>query len=105
MVMSDRNQELFENQVEKLERLRAAGIDPYPTTFKRSHTTAQAIAALEQAEAAGEAAGPVVTTAGRMAVPRRQGKLTFIDLNDSDGRIQAMLTQNRLGADEYALLK
>ena len=38
----------------KLARLREKGIDPYPTRAERTHTTAQAVAAVETAEGTAE---------------------------------------------------
>ena len=40
--------ELFEKRLEKLNRLRDKGIDPYPNKFARSHTTVEARAILEK---------------------------------------------------------
>jgi lysyl-tRNA synthetase class 2 len=103
--MSERNEELFAHRLAKLERLRARGIDPYPPSFHRSHSTAQAVQALVQAEAAGAESGPVVTTGGRITALRVMGRLTFADLRDSTGRIQIQLTRDRLGDERYALIK
>ncbi len=103
--MADRNDELFAGRAAKAARLRSLGIEPYPITTARSHTTAEAVSALEQAEAAGEAAGPEVAIAGRITALRDQGRLTFLDLRDGSGRIQVMLRANTLGAESYALLK
>ena len=38
-------------RLEKIEELRAEGIEPYPTRAERTHTSAEAIAAFEAAEA------------------------------------------------------
>jgi lysyl-tRNA synthetase, class II len=96
---------LFEQRKEKLARLRAKGIDPYPITFHPSHTCAEAVAAFEAAEQAGQEQGPVVTVAGRIMLLRPQGKLTFLHVRDGSGRIQAMLRQNELGEEQYGILK
>ena len=49
--------ELEQQRLEKLERLRARGIQPYPPRVERTHTAAGAIAAFE----ADESAVPEVT--------------------------------------------
>lgn len=103
--MSERNDHLLAQRLAKLERLRARGIDPYPATFARSHTAAAAVAAFESAETAGDAEGPPVTVAGRITALRGMGKLTFLDLRDGSGRIQAQCTRDRLGEEQYAVLK
>ncbi len=103
--MSERNEELFAQRVTKLARLREEGIDPYPATFCRTHTVSEVIGAFEAAEAHGLDSGPVVTTGGRITAMRGQGKLTFLDLRDGTGKVQAQLTLDRLGAEQYAHLK
>ena len=98
--------ELMAQRVAKLEELRALGIDPYPPRTRRSHSAAETVA-LVQALPAGitEAEGTIVNVAGRVVARRDMGKATFIDLQDGTGRIQALLRQNVLGADDYALLR
>lgn len=103
--MADRNDEIYAGRVEKAERLRALGIDPYPIVTGRTHSAAAAVAALERVEAASEESGPEATVAGRITALRDQGRLTFVDLRDGSGRIQVMLRANQLGADTYALLR
>ena len=46
----------------------------------------------------------LVSVAGRIASLRGMGKVTFFDLTDGSGKIQAMLRSNILG-DEYELVK
>jgi len=41
-------------RLEKLERLREGGIEPYPTRAERTHTSLEAIQAFERAEAAND---------------------------------------------------
>jgi lysyl-tRNA synthetase class 2 len=84
---------------EKLEKLRAAGITPYPNRFQRSHTAQEAVAVLKKyEETAGETSGrnptdgnPSVTAAGRITARRKMGKISFMDLRDSSGKIQLLL--------------
>jgi lysyl-tRNA synthetase class II len=53
-------------RLEKIERLKARGIEPYPNRAERTHTSLEAIKAFEAAEAAGQAEGLRVTLAGRI---------------------------------------
>jgi len=92
--------ELIAQRKEKLERLRAAGIDPYPHRFERSHTNAEAVAATPD-----DGPGPTVTIAGRVTAMRGMGKASFLDLRDGTGRIQAYVKQENVGTDTYAVLK
>ncbi|HSJ53387.1 MAG TPA: lysine--tRNA ligase [Anaerolineae bacterium] len=83
-----------------LERLRAAGIEPYPARSQRTHTTTQAIALLEQGQAP-----PAITVAGRLVSIRIMGKGSFVHIEDGDGRIQLYLRQDRLGEESYEMFK
>ena len=82
---------------EKLERLRASGIDPYSRGFLPTNTTEGARALLGDAERT-----QPVALAGRLMVKRLQGGLVFADLQDGHGRIQLMANRNLLGDGEFA---
>jgi len=84
----------------KLERLRAAGVEPYPARSFRTHTTTQAIALLES----GQTESPV-TVAGRLVSMRIMGKGSFVHVEDGHGRIQLYLRQDRLGQESYEMFK
>jgi lysyl-tRNA synthetase class 2 len=81
---------------EKLERLRASGIDPYSRGFRPTQTTASARELLGESERTGQ-----VSLAGRLMVKRVQGGLVFADLQDGHGRIQLMATREILGDEEF----
>src|SRR5690242_11295734 len=93
-------EELIAQRKEKLEQLRARGIDPYPPRFPTSHNAREAA---DLAPAEGH--GPDVTVAGRIMALRGMGKASFVDLRDGSGRIQAYFKKETLGPDLYALLK
>ncbi len=82
---------------EKLERLRAAGIDPYARGFLPTHSTAAAKALLGDAERT-----EPVSIAGRLMVKRLQGGVIFADLQDGSGRMQLMASRSILGEEEFA---
>jgi len=82
---------------EKLERLRAHGIDPYSRGFQPTNTTEGAKRLLGD----GERTEPV-SLAGRLMVKRLQGGLVFADLQDGHGRIQLMANRSILGEEEFA---
>src|SRR3972149_10890126 len=96
--MARRRDEIYRQRVEKLQRMRARGVDPYPARYKRSHSAAEAVAAFEGGERAGRR-GPVpeVRVAGRIGALRDMGGSVFFDLRDGSGRVQAYLRRNRLG--------
>ena len=82
---------LTQQRLEKLNRLRSQGVEPYPHSFNRSHTSAQAIALLESREARGADGLSPVTVAGRVMSLRTMGKAAFLDLRDGSGRIQVLV--------------
>lgn len=91
-------------RVAKLEALRDAGIDPYPTRAARTHTAEQVNALVNALpEGTTEAEGVVVDVAGRVVGRRDMGKATFIDLQDGSGRVQVLCRQNSL--DNYDALR
>jgi lysyl-tRNA synthetase class 2 len=93
--------QLEQNRLEKLNRLRENGIEPYPTRAQRTHTAAQAIAAFEQAEQ--DSAAVQATLAGRLRSMRPMGKITFAHIEDGSGRIQLFFRQNDLGDEAMQL--
>ncbi len=82
---------------EKLERLRAAGVDPYSRGFHPTHSTDAAKALLGDAERT-----EPVSVAGRLMVKRLQGGLVFADLQDGRSRIQLMANRGTLGEEEFS---
>jgi len=90
-------------RLEKIETLRKEGVEPYPTRAKRTHTSAQAIVAFEEAETIHPVDQPPaevqVILAGRIRASRAMGKLTFAHIEDGDGRIQLFLRMNELGQE------
>ncbi len=96
------------NRLEKLQRLRSRGVEPYPTRTVRSHTSKEIIRLFEDAEAAAAAnAQPVASIkadlVGRLRSMRPMGKITFADIEDGEGRIQLFLRLNDLGQEQLDL--
>lgn len=89
--------DLQAQRLAKLERLRAAGIDPYPPRSARSHTIGEVLDNLDDRIARDE----VVTLAGRIVGARRvMGKLAFARITDESGSIQLWISRADLG-DEW----
>lgn len=76
----------------KADALRAKGINPYASSFERSH-------ALEDAREQPE--GSTVSVAGRVMLFRDMGKMTFVTLQDQSGRLQVVFKEDELGKDAY----
>ena len=99
--MSERHR-LEQVRLEKLERLRRAGMEPYPSRASRSHTSAQAIQAFQQA---GEDQTVQVSVAGRMRALREMGKTAFAHIEDGAGRLQLYFRSDELGEERLTLLR
>jgi lysyl-tRNA synthetase, class II len=88
-------------RLQKIEELREQGIEPYPTRAERSHTSKQAIAALDAVTAEGQVTQEIpATLTGRIRATRAMGKLTFAHIEDGEGKIQLFLRINELGQDK-----
>ena len=98
--------ELFQVRLEKLDRLRSKGIDPYPRNYDRSHMAKDALALFESEESIESDSddSTQVSVAGRITAMRGLGKASFLDLLDGSGKIQGMLRRNTLG-ESYEILK
>ena len=85
---------------EKLAELQAAGQDPFEITKFDQEQHSQEIKddfdALENQQ---------VSIAGRIMQKRVMGKASFIHIQDKQGRIQAYITRDELGEDEYKKFK
>ena len=78
---------------EKLEAIRALGINPYPSNLFPVNSTSKQIK--ENFED-----GKKIIIAGRLMSVRDQGKACFAELQDSEGRIQMYLNRDVLCPDE-----
>ena len=97
--------ELVQVRLEKLERLRNSGVDPYPSSYERTHTAQEAIGHFESVEFSGEGESEIdhVSIGGRITALRGMGRVTFCDILDGSGKIQVMFRSNTLG-EEYQIL-
>ncbi len=96
--------DLEEQRLEKLERLQDRGIEPYPNRVERTHTIAEAVAALKQAEGSDERP-PSVAITGRLRSIRTMGKISFADVEDGTGSIQIFLRIDELDDEVYEMFK
>jgi lysyl-tRNA synthetase class 2 len=88
----------------KLDRLREAGVDPYPVTVPRTATLAEVREKhpdLEPDTMTGEKVG----VTGRVIFVRNTGKLCFATLREGDAELQVMLSLDRVGEESLAAWK
>lgn len=90
---------LMKARREKLDRMRASGVEPFAYAYNRTHSTLDAIALLGSSDE-----GPAVSVAGRVTSWRSQGKTAFAHLADMDGRVQLYFRRDEVGEDAWASL-
>ncbi|MEX2161721.1 MAG: lysine--tRNA ligase [Anaerolineales bacterium] len=92
-------------RLEKLQKLRAQGIEPFPPRVERSHTSAEAIKAFEKGEKKKQAKPVAATVVGRIRSIRMMGKITFAHIEDGSGRLQLFLRADTLGEEAMKLFR
>ena len=99
--------EIVRQRVEKLRRLRGEeGYDPYVVEkWERRDILKDIGARFAHLEPGQTDDSATVRTAGRLMTLRRQGKATFADLADEEGRMQLYFQVNELGEALYEFLK
>ena len=105
--MTQRSKALAESRQDKLRKLRAQGIDPYPPRFHRTHSNREAVDWYEKAEARrgeGYHSRKRLVLAGRVTALRDMGKAAFLDLRDGSQRLQVHLRSDVL-KESYSLLE
>ena len=88
----------------KLDRIRAAGGDPYPVGFPRTKTIAEIRDKYPDLEPDTET-GEMVGVTGRVVLSRIGGKLCFATIRDGSGDIQVMISLDRVGEQALAAWK
>ena len=88
-------------RLEELQLLRELGVNPYPSTFDKTHTAAEILTTFADDDPSPLAS---VSVAGRIMAIRNMGKASFLHLQDVSGRIQIYLKKDDLG-DVYDHVK
>jgi lysyl-tRNA synthetase class 2 len=94
--MSPAIDDIMQQKLNKLNALRAAGIEPFPYGYHRSHTSREAVAIVEQNKDTLLTQEYKVNVAGRIMSKRGMGKTCFMDLRDGSGKIQLFFRINNL---------
>ena len=87
------------DRLEKLNQIKKLGINPYPYSFNQTHH------AFDITNKFTELENKKVSVAGRVMSIREHGKLAFLDLHDSSGRIQIWISEDNVGKKLFDLLK
>jgi len=84
-------------RLQKLDELRAEGVEAYPTRVHRTHMSTEAIAEFEAKEK--EGVEVKATLAGRIRASRAMGKVSFAHIEDGAGRVQLFFRANEVGKE------
>lgn len=99
----------FQDRLRKLSEIRAAGINPYPERFERTHKCAELFdVPKKQIRETDDVIKKLKNTfkiAGRLVLLRSHGRLCFGHLQDFSGKIQICFMENVLGKDRYKFLR
>ncbi len=92
--------EKFEqDRLEKLEKLKAMGIDPYGKRYNGQKSLKHIIDNYHSEE------GKRVRAAGRISSLRPHGKASFMDIRDWTGKVQLYIKQDKVGESTFELFK
>ena len=94
-----REEEMLNERLRKIEDLRKSKINPYPYSYDVTHRSAELLkkyAHLKNEEKTKDK----VRVAGRVMTIRSFGKLSFVQLQDGEGRIQIFIEAGNLGEKE-----
>ena len=98
---TENTSDLYAVRLQKLEKLREDGINPFSENCKQSHTSKTAV---EEYVEDGENT-QLVSVAGRVVVFRVMGKASFVKILDRDGKIQLYVTRDEVGVEHYQRFK
>ena len=87
--MADSN--LKNIRIEKLEKLKGQGINPYAYSFDKTHSIVETLGS----------EGKKVKTAGKIFSLRTHGNIAFADLKDETGGIQIFFQKKLLSPEDY----
>ena len=85
----------------KLKKIREMGTDPYPYSFKQSHSL---LDVMEQADALLENQ-QIITIAGRMLAVRGKGKASFCNIQAQHKRLQVYVRLDVVGEYAFEMFK
>ena len=85
-------EQIIKARLEKLNKIRELGINPYPYEFKCTHSAS---------DIKEDIIGKNVSIAGRIMSLRNMGKAAFSNIQDQSGRVQLYVGRDDVGNDLY----
>jgi lysyl-tRNA synthetase class 2 len=95
--------DVLRDRREKLDRIREAGVEPFPHDFGEREEISE-VRAAHQGLAPGLETQSRHRVAGRIVARRGHGKACFLDLRDGGGQIQLHAREDVLGEEPFRLL-
>ena len=103
---AEKRSRLIDERLQKAEKLRSMGINPYPTGFKPTVNVAEIRSEYgewDQEEL--ERQEIEVVLAGRIMSLRDFGKASFLHIKDGTGKIQVYVRKDKVGEQDFAVFK
>jgi len=98
--------ELLRTRKEKINSLKAEGVELYPNDVKVTVTTEEILNRVGNLDhEALEKIDERFSLAGRIMAVRSFGKAAFINIQDRKGRIQAYIKKNKIGEESFSLFR
>ncbi len=96
--MSERLEDIIAGRKAKLQVIKDAGIEPYPSTTQRTHTNQQALDGFDNLQ------NQSLTLVGRIRSWRDMGKIIFAHIEDGTAKIQVLFKKEEVGDDAFNFL-
>ena len=93
-------EDLEQTRIEKLNKLREKGVDPYGACYNNATPLKEVVDGYSE-----EDEGKKVKCAGRIMTMRRQGKASFLHLKDWSGKLQVYVKMNTVGEEKYEIFR
>ena len=93
-------EELRNTRIEKLKKLQHAGLLAYPAKTNRTHRISDVLKNFKKLSG-GILGKKNIVIAGRIMAKRGQGGLSFLDINDGSGKMQAVIKTDKIGEKGY----
>jgi len=97
--------DLLQERIEKLKKIREAGINPYPYRFEVSAKTKILLEKYKDIEIGKHLEEDIYSLAGRVMSLREHGKSAFAHIKDGVGKIQLYFKADLLGENGWDLFK
>src|SRR3989344_9098131 len=89
--------EIRKTKIEKVKKLRKAGVDPYPAVSGRTHSISKALANFDELSGSKKE----IVLAGRIMAKREHGGSVFFDINNGSDKIQALIKEDIVDKEKF----